>query len=246
MTGNWINPEWSAPPGIRAASTLCTGGVSTGVYASWNLGTHVGDDPAHVIANRLLLKQQLALPSEPIWLNQVHGCQVIKASALASGAMADASYSREVGVVCAVMTADCLPLLLCSEDGLSVAVVHCGWRGLLAGIIEQVLINIGSGSLLAWMGPAIGPQAFVVGSEVRQLFIDKNPDHVQAFFKQSDGQWLADLYKIARTDLGTVGINQIYGGDRCTYSDSDRFFSHRRQGVTGRMATLIWREIKQR
>ncbi len=242
MTNNWITPDWPVPLGIRAASTLRTGGISRDNYSSWNCAAHVGDNPADVNSNRLLLKQQLQLPSEPLWLNQVHGCLVVNASTVAPGITADASYSRTMGIVCTVMTADCLPLLLCAKDGAYVAAVHCGWRSLLAGIIEQTICSIGSSNLLAWMGPAIGPQAFIVGTDVRQLFIDKSPNYEPAFVDQGNGKWLADLYSIARIKLGKAGIQQVYGGDRCTYNEDEHFFSHRRQGTTGRMATMIWKQ----
>lgn len=244
MTNNWITPDWPVPPAIKAASTLAIGGVSTGAYSSWNLGAHVGDDQASVEQNRLLLRQRLRLPSEPVWLKQVHGCDFVEADTIMPGTVADASFTRTIGTVCSVMTADCLPLLLCTEDGIWIAAVHCGWRSLLAGIIAHVTVNKGKGNLLAWMGPAIGPHAFEVGPEVRQLFIDKNPEYNQDFIEQNNGKWLADIYGLTRTDLQAVGVTQIYGGDRCTFSESDQFFSYRRQGDTGRMATLIWRETE--
>lgn len=244
MTNNWITPDWPAPLGIKAASTLRTGGISKGDFASWNLADHVNDDADHVKINRQRLRQQLQLPSKPIWLNQIHGNRVITATNDATNTSADASYSRQAGIICTVMTADCLPLLLCSKDGLCVAAVHCGWRGLLAGIINQTCLAMKlSNDSLVWMGPAIGSQVFTVGSEVRQLFIANNAAYRPAFVGQAKGKWLADIYRIARINLAEIGITQIYGGNRCTYSENQHFFSYRKQNQTGRMATLIWREF---
>ncbi|MGZ8249364.1 laccase domain-containing protein, partial [Methylomagnum sp.] len=170
MTTRWIEPDWPAPSGVRAASTLRGGGVSAGPYAGLNLGAHVGDDPAHVEANRRRLAAALNLPAEPVWLIQVHGRRTVRAEA-PGDRVADAAYTRESGVVCAVMTADCLPVLLCSRDGEAIAAAHAGWKGLAGGVIESAVDALGGRDTLAWLGPAIGPEAFEVGGEVRAAFL---------------------------------------------------------------------------
>lgn len=240
MSVCWIEPDWPASAGVRAVSTLRTGGFSRGRYASLNLGAHVGDDPAHVTQNRHLLCEALSLPAEPVWLNQVHGADVVSADA--PGRLnADASVAREAGAVCVVMTADCLPILLCDRAGRCVAAVHAGWRGLAGGVVEAAVEVLDSPDLMAWLGPAIGPSAFEVGAEVRRLFLDRLDGCASAFKPTSETRWSADLYRLARLVLQRAGVRQIYGGGYCTFSDPDRFFSYRRDGQTGRMATLIWR-----
>jgi YfiH family protein len=236
----WLTPEWPAPPGVRAASLLRTGGFSRGPYAELNLGDHVGDAADLVRRNRQSVRDALALPSEPVWLRQVHGARVVEAEG-AAGLEADGAFTGAVGPVCAVMTADCLPVLLCSVDGDCVAAVHGGWRGLAAGILESAVTAMGTRRLMAWLGPAIGPEAFEVGSEVRDAFVAGDSGFTHAFRAVGDGQWLADIYAIARRQLSIAGVNACYGGGHCTYGDPDRFFSYRRDGITGRMATLIWR-----
>ena len=243
MSPAWIEADWPAPPGVRAVSTLRTGGASQGVYASFNLGSHVGDAPENVAVNRRLLRQSLGLPAEPFWLNQVHGKAVIPAQREAGlPPDADASFSDEAGVVCAVMTADCLPLLFCDRAGTRVAAAHAGWRGLALGVLEATVEALGDGDWLAWLGPAIGPQAFEVGPPVRQAFLEKLGDCENAFRQTDENHWLADLYALARLSLARVGVNEVYGGEHCTHGDAGRFFSYRRDGQTGRMATLVWRE----
>ncbi|QJD30016.1 peptidoglycan editing factor PgeF [Methylococcus geothermalis] len=237
----WIEPDWPAPPGVRAASTLRRGGTSVGAYAGLNLGAHVGDAPEAVAANRAFLRRRLDLPAEPAWLRQVHGSDAVEAGVEPEPA-ADASYTRDVGVVCAVMTADCLPVLLCTRDGKGVAAVHAGWRGLAGGVIERAADALGSGGLLAWLGPAIGPAAFEVGEEVRAAFLAQDAESDAAFRGGDNGRWFADIYLLARLRLRRLGIGDVHGGRWCTYSDENRFFSYRRDGVTGRMATLIWRD----
>jgi len=238
----WIEPDWPAPPGIRAASSLRGGGLSQGVYASLNLGTHVGDEPSRVAANRRLLAESLNLPAEPFWLNQVHGTATAQAGPKSGPPpAADASYSDAVGVVCVVMTADCLPVLLCDRSGSRIAAAHAGWRGLADGVLEATVQAMGGRDLMAWLGPAIGPAAFEVGGEVRQAFLEKLGDCHAAFRPGNEGRWLADLYGLARIALNRAGVGEVYGGDYCTYSDPARFFSYRRDGQTGRMASLIWR-----
>lgn len=237
---DWIVPDWPAPARVRALSTTRAGGVSTGPYAGLNLGNHVGDTPVAVLANRRLLRA--ALPAEPLWLRQVHGTRVVDAAVASIGAEADAALSREAGRVCVVMTADCLPVLLCDRAGRVVAVAHAGWRGLVAGVLEQTVaaMAVAPGQLLAWLGPAIGPAAFEVGDEVRAAFVEADPAAVTGFVAGAPGKWRADLFLLARQRLARLGIGGVYGGGVCTFSDPQRFFSHRRDRVSGRMATLIW------
>lgn len=243
MNPGWIEAGWPAPPGVRAGSSLRIGGVSQGVYASLNLGIHVGDDPRSVATNRRLLKESLPLPAEPFWLNQVHGKSVAKVGRVdGCPPNADASFCDGPGLVCAVMTADCLPVLLCERSGSRVAAAHAGWRGLADGVLESTVEAMGGGDLLAWLGPAIGPEAFEVGAEVRQAFLERLGECDAAFRQTDESHWLADLYALARLALARVGVSEVYGGEHCTYSDAGRFFSYRRDGQTGRMATLIWRE----
>jgi YfiH family protein len=188
-----------------------------------------------------LLREALNLPAEPIWLNQIHGVEVIRADAPAR-LTGDAAVTRRAGIVCAVMTADCLPILLCDRAGIGVAAVHAGWRGLAGGVVEAAVAALNRSDLMAWLGPAIGPKAFEVGGEVRRAFDDRLGDCSNAFSQTGEDRWLADLYLLARMVLHRAGVRRIYGGEYCTYSDPDRFFSYRRDGQTGRMATLIWRE----
>lgn len=237
-----IRPDWPAPARVRACFTTRSGGGSEGPFASLNLGDHVGDDPKCVARNRASLRDRLGLPAEPLWLRQVHGCEVADSAVALFGCAADASVARSPGQVCAVMTADCLPLLLCDASGRAVAAVHAGWRGLVAGVVEQTVGVLGGdpGQILAWLGPAIGPDAFEVGGDVRDQFLAADPGAGAAFRAGVAGRWLADLYTLARGRLENVGVREVFGGGYCTYSDPGRFFSYRRDGVTGRMAGLIW------
>ena len=239
---NWMMPNWPAPASIKAVSTFRAGGVSRSPFFSFNLGCHVGDNPESVSENRMRLNQELELPMEPVWLNQVHGSKVIRAGLELTDNVADASYTRDKYVVCAVMTADCLPILITDCMGSFVAVIHGGWRGLLAGIIQNTLEEIEGVDLLAWLGPAIGPDHFKVGKEVRSAFLNKSQAFGSAFKAVVRGCWKADIYQIARVLLESRGVSKIYGGEFCTYSDMDHFFSYRRDGITGRIATIIWRE----
>lgn len=238
---NIIFPDWPAPPNIKAIQTTRIGGFSKGPYQSLNLGDHVGDDPLIVAANRQLLTQ--FVPTEPVWMRQVHGTQVIDAALASCLPEADAAFARAPETVCCVMTADCLPILLCDHTGSVVAAVHAGWRGLLNGVIETAVVSMQASppDLMAWLGPAIGSGAFEVGDEVRTAFVDVDENSRHAFAALENGKWLADIYLLARQRLAAMGVNEIYGGDFCTYSDATRFFSYRRDQVTGRMATLIWR-----
>ncbi len=233
-----IVPQWPAPARVCALQTSRHGGTSLSPYDSLNLGTHVGDAAACVAANRQLL--QAVLPGKPLWLQQVHGTVVVEAEQ-GGQPNADASIAREAGVVCAVLTADCLPLLLCDDAGSVVGAVHAGWRGLAAGVIEAAVhaMEVAPTEVMAWLGPAIGPQAFEVGENVRAAFLQHDRAADSAFVPRAD-KYLADLYLLARQRLEELGIKRIYGGEFCTYTDSGRFYSYRRDGQTGRMASMIW------
>ncbi|MBK1720993.1 peptidoglycan editing factor PgeF [Thiocystis violacea] len=238
-----IRPDWPAPTSVKACCTTRSGGLSTGPFASMNLGDHVGDDPGAVAANRERLRASLGLPAMPVWLRQVHGCDVAVLGDAPAPCEADAALARAPGTVCAVMTADCLPLLMCDDLGMRVAAVHAGWRGLAAGVIDAAVAAMASdpARLLVWLGPAIGPDAFEVGAEVRAQFVARDPAAAQSF-RPSGDRWLADLFGLARQRLSRLGVSRVYGGEDCTYAQPERFFSYRRDGVTGRMASLIWLE----
>ena len=240
MTIELIEPDWPAPPQVQAVSTTRRGGTSTGPWSSLNLAGHVGDDAQAVVENRRRLRALLALPAEPAWLQQVHGIEVVSAGT--QPVCADASVSDVVGQVCVVMTADCLPVLFCNRQGTRVAAAHAGWRGLQAGVLEATLAEFDQphSELIAWLGPAIGPEAFEVGDEVKRQFEDVQPAASACFRRGGPGHWLADLYGLARERLAAAGIGVVSGGDYCTFSDAERFFSYRRDGVTGRMASLVW------
>ncbi len=244
MTSNqhWLKPDWPAPANVHAATTLRTGGVSTGAYASLNPALHVGDDPESVKQNRKIINSMLTLPSEPVWLNQIHSNIVVEAQVTTAPENADASFTRQAGVVCVVLTADCLPLLVSARDGSQVAAIHAGWRGLLDGVITHTIAAFESLDLLVWLGPAIGPAAFEVGGEVRTAFVNHDADFASAFQPAANDKYLANIYQLARINLNKLGISNIYGGDYCTVSDHERFYSYRRDNITGRMATLIWRD----
>ncbi len=240
---NWIKPDWPLPAHIHAAVTLRSGGVSAGAYASLNPATHVNDDAGHVLANRQIIRDMLKLPAEPVWLQQVHGVNVIKADTSCGLVQADASYTDQAGVVCAVLTADCLPLLFCGDQGKVIAAAHAGWRGLQAGVIQQTLQSMKCSHVQVWLGPAIGPEHFEVGADVRDAFLETLSGAHTAFRDTHGGKWLADIYQLARIILSAHGITDIYGGDRCTVADPLSFYSYRRDGAqTGRMASLIWRD----
>jgi len=240
MQDHLIVPDWPAPANVRAVQTTRKGGFSAAPYASFNLGSHVGDNPLVVARNRMLLEP--LMPSEPIWLNQVHGVAVVDAGQAACLPEADACVSNHKGAVCVVMTADCLPVLLCNESGSVVGAAHAGWRGLCDGVIESTVsaMQVPPTTLMAWLGPAIGPEAFEVGDEVRAAFIEKQSAAASAFVARGQGKWLADIYRLAALRLQALDVEQIYGGGYCTYRDGERFYSYRRDGVTGRMGTFIW------
>ncbi len=242
LTDHLLAPDWPAPANVRALQTTRFGGVSVAPYASLNLGSHVGDAPLNVERNRMRLNTML--PSEPVWLEQVHGIVVADADMAGCRTVADASIARRTGSVCVVMTADCLPVLLCDKAGSVVAAVHAGWKGLAAGVIDAAVLamDVPPQNLMAWLGPAISQQAFEVGEEVRAAFVDADQKAAAAFIPGQAGKYLADIYALARLRLNTLGIRQIYGGDRCTYSEPDQFFSYRRDGVTGRQGAFIWLE----
>lgn len=233
-------PDWPAPQNVKALQTTRSGGVSAAPYDSLNLGDHVGDAPLAVAHNRQLLAS--LLPSEPVWLNQVHGVVVANAGAAECRPQADACVSPHPGAVCVVMTADCLPVLLCNDQGSVVGAAHAGWRGLCDGVIEQTVrsMNVSPYTLMAWLGPAIGPQAFEVGDEVRAAFVARQQGAEAAFVPGANGKWFADIYQLARLRLNAMGITRIYGGGLCTHTDRARFYSYRRDGATGRMGTFIW------
>lgn len=238
---NLITPDWPAPPNVKALQTTRRGGLSKPPFDTLNLGDHVGDDPMSVAANRQALSSYV--PSEPVWLKQVHGIQVIDAGAAGCLPEADAAYATTHEAVCCIMTADCLPILVCDDAGTIVAAIHAGWRGLLNGVIEQTIaaMQVRPSGLMAWLGPAIGPAAFEVGDDVRDAFLQRNSE-TDAAFTQNGSKWLADIYLLARQRLAGCGITRAYGGEFCTFADPQRFFSYRREGMTGRMASMIWLE----
>ena len=242
--GDYLQPQWPAPANVRSAITLRSGGFSGGAYASNNLATHVGDDSASVTRNRQRLREQLQLPSDPCWLDQVHGTDVIRAGDGLAGSRADGSYSQQSAIVCAVLTADCLPVLLCNLAGDQVAAVHAGWRGLASGILSTAIASFDSPAeqILVFLGPAIGAEKFQVGDDVRQAFLVRASGRalVERCFHSQGDRYLADLYALARLELQGLGVERIYGGWYCTSSDASRFYSHRRDLCTGRNASLIW------
>jgi YfiH family protein len=247
-----LQPDWpDLPAGVRALTTLRAGGASCAPYddgiggGGLNLGVHVGDSAAAVDKNRDLL--QTVLPARPAWLTQVHGTRVVDAADIATPEDADASIATGAGAVCAVLTADCLPVLLCDAAGHVVGAAHAGWRGLLNGVLENTVLAMqaeGAGRITAWLGPAIGPQRFEVGPEVHAAFVARDARHDAAFkpLTATPGKYLADIYALARLVLTESGVGRISGGGFCTVSDAARFYSYRRDGVTGRFASLIWIE----
>jgi YfiH family protein len=231
-------PGWPAPANVRA---WVTERGSAAPYGSLNLATHVGDDATSVAANRVRLRATLRLPAEPHWLEQVHGTRVLDLDRPARGA-ADGAVAARAGTVCAVLTADCLPVLLCDRDGRRVGAAHAGWRGLLDGVLPAAVAAMGvrPSGLLAWLGPAIGQSAYEVGAEVRDAFVARNPNAAARFAANERGRWQADLYGLARDALTAAGVADVHGGGFCTFTEAERFFSHRRHAPCGRMATLIW------
>ena len=241
---DWIVPDWPAPSHVRALITTRSGGVSGGPYASFNLG-ELTDDARDAVSEN---KRRLAslLPAAPRWLRQVHGDRVVEADAVAEPVPADASYTRTPGTVCAVKIADCMPVLICDRDGEAVAVAHAGWRGLSHGVVENTVraLGIDPARLYAYLGPAIGPDAFEVGDDVYAAFCDGDAQARVAFRPLRRGKWLADLFLLGRQRLAGAGVGHIFGGGLCTVGDAARFYSHRRDRITGRMAALVWMESR--
>ena len=237
----WIEADWSAPDGVVAGCSTRTGGTSSGPYESLNLGAHVGDDPDAVRENRRRLVAGCKLPAEPVWLNQVHGCEVI--SEPETGMAADAAVTTQRGVICAVMIADCLPVLFCNDDDTQVGAAHAGWRGLAAGVLEHSVASfaVAPDRLQAWLGPAISQHAFEVGDEVRDAFVTHDSAAERHFEQNARGRWQADLYGLARQRLTAAGVERVSGGGLCTFREPSRFFSHRRDGNSGRMAAFVFR-----
>jgi YfiH family protein len=236
----WIVPEWPAPARVRALVTTRSGGISSGPYASLNLGFRTDDDPAATAQNRSRLLQHL--PQPPKWLAQVHGTAVVDADTLTNVPEADASIAREPGTVCAILVADCLPILLADRAGTCVGAAHAGWRGLAAGVIANTVARmaVAPTDLIAYIGPGIGPAAFEVGDDVLRAFCANALELERAFAPLRPGKWLCDLPRLARNALHRAGVTEIWGGTLCTYSDSTRFYSYRRDRITGRMAALVW------
>jgi polyphenol oxidase len=236
-----LEPHWPAPASVRAAFTLRAGGVSRSPHESLNLGAHVGDAPEHVRENRRRVRERLALPAEPAWLEQVHGTGIADLDAGATG-VADGVLARQPARVCVVQVADCLPVLFAAQDGTAVAAAHAGWRGLAAGVLEATVakLAIAPARLCVWLGPAISREHFEVGEEVRAAFVTRDAGAAAAFSANLRGRWQCDLVALARRRLAALGIESVAGGVWCTYADSARFFSYRRDGQCGRMAALIW------
>jgi len=246
-----LKPEWPAPPGVRAAFALRSGGVSAPPFDSLNLGAHVGDEAEAVAENRRRLRTQLRLPEEPAWMEQVHGIDVLDLDALAHGGAArgivtaDAAHTRRAGRICTVQVADCLPVLLAARDGSAVAAAHAGWRGLAAGVLEATVqaLAVEPGQLIGWLGPGIGAAHFEVGEDVRRAFVTHDAAAAAAAFTSNQrGRWQCNLAALARARLAALGVAAVFGGEWCTYADAARFFSYRRDGRCGRMAALIWKE----
>ncbi|MBE7376946.1 peptidoglycan editing factor PgeF [Pseudomonas lopnurensis] len=238
---DWLVPDWPAPAGVRACVTTRSGGVSVAPFDRFNLGDHVGDEPTAVAWNRRYLQQTLGC--RPVWMSQVHSSVVIEAEP-GICAVADASWSDRPGEACAVLTADCLPVLLCDRAGTRVAAAHAGWRGLAGGVLEATLqaLAVPADELLVWLGPAIGPGAFEVGPEVREAFLAQHAACAEAFGpSRNAGRFMADLYRLARIRLAARGVSAVYGGGLCTFGDP-RFYSYRRAPRTGRFASLVWLE----
>jgi len=239
-----IRPDWPAPAHVQAVSTTRSGGFSDGPYSSLNLGTHVGDDPQLVERNRMFLVDALGYVATPRWLDQVHGTEIVIADECEMNVSADGAVTAAQGIACAIMTADCLPVLLTDRNGTQVAAAHGGWRGLAGGILEKTVAalttrGVAAGELMAWLGPAIGPAAYEVDAAV----VDSLPDIDKRAVVQTNPQhWQLNLYELARSRLASSGVEAVYGGGFCTYSDQERFFSYRRDGACGRQATLIWLE----
>ena len=256
LSDTFVTPDWPVADEVQAAATTRRGGVSPPPYDTLNLGDAVGDEPAHVEENRRRVRETLSLPGSPLWLHQVHGADVVEVASAESGIEADGAVTDRPDEVCAILTADCLPVLLADRTGEAVGIAHAGWRGLVAGVVASAVEAMPSeaGDLCAWLGPAISADAYEVGGEVRDALLKRNSE-AEACFEPSPNEaltdagrrrWLADLYGLARRQLRSVGVTSIYGGTFCTYEDEERFYSYRRDGQTGRMASLIWLEASNR
>lgn len=244
-----VLPDWPAPPGVRAVFTLRARGVSQPPFDSFNVATHVGDDPRAVAENRAALRASLRLPAEPAWLEQAHGSKVVDLDsriALDSAGPADGAVARTPDRICVIQVADCMPVLFAAADGSAVGAAHAGWRGLAGGVLEATVraMQTPPADLLAWLGPAIGQAHFEVGEEVRAAFLATDAGAAAAFEKNERGRWQCDLHALARRRLTALGVPSVHGGGWCTYADAGRFFSFRRDGRCGRMAALIWRVSK--
>jgi YfiH family protein len=244
---DYLIPDWPAPANVSAVITLRGRGASLAPYDYFNLATHVDDNPDQVASNRSLLRQQLDCTLEPVWLNQVHGTEVVYGPNNSSSPSADGAYTDIKNQPCAILTADCMPVLLCNQQGTQVAAVHAGWRGLCGGIISKVLEQFASDDkIMAYLGPAISAKHFEVGAEVRSAFLSKavvndEKDNIKkAFVETSQGHYLADLYALAKVELAEKGVTQVYGGEFCSYRQSELFYSYRREKICGRNASLIW------
>lgn len=240
-----IIPNWNAPKQIQAFTTVRNGGVSQAPFDSFNLGSHVNDNLADVMKNRELLVEKFQLPQMPLFLNQTHSTKVIRLPYAGTDLEADAVYTNQPNQVCLIMTADCLPALFVSQDGKEIAAAHAGWRGLCDGVLEATVAEFECepAQISVWLGPAIGPNAFQVGNEVIEQFCAFDPNAEEAFIEDgsTSGKFLGNLYQIAKQRLNKLGIVNIFGGDHCTYTEKEHFFSYRRDKQTGRMASLIWR-----
>ena len=239
----YLVPNWEAPGNIKAVVTTRLDGVSQGNYSSFNLGFRTGDSKENVSANREQLVNDWGWTYPPQWLHQVHGIEVVHADGGHLEYEADASWTRTAGLPCVVLTADCLPVIFCDQKGSTVATAHAGWKGLASGVLEATIRSMGvpPGELMAWFGPAISQQYFEVGPEVKEAFVSHLPNAEQAFVPGREDRWMGDLYLLARQRLSAAGVDRIFGGGFCTYADSDRWFSYRRDGgQSGRMATVVW------
>ena len=243
MTVSWLQADWPVAGTVVAGTTLRSGGASHGEFDALNLAAHVGDDPDAVLENRRRLQVDCELPTEPLWLRQVHGTTVARAAARPEQGEADAIISSEPHSVCAVLTADCLPVLFASDDATELGAAHVGWRGLCAGILEKTVaaMNASPERIFAWFGPAISQPAFEVGPELREMFVDQDKTADAHFSENDSGRWQADLYGLACMRLQGCGVTQIFGGGLCTHADQQQFFSYRRDGRCGRMASFIFR-----
>lgn len=238
----YLQADWPAPPNVRAFTTLRSGpGVSLPPFDRFNLGLRCGDDPQHALLNRERLISDCGLPAAPRWLQQVHGVEVTRVDGPGEP-VADAAVTNRPNTVLAILSADCLPVLFCNENGSEIAAAHAGWRGLAGGMLEATVRAMASppSSTLAWLGPAAGPKVYEVGADVRETFLAHDPGAAVAFTATCASHWLVDLYALARQRLAAVGVQRVYGGGLCTISDQQRFFSHRRDQRTGRMASIIW------